>query len=346
LAQPANDTQEENHPTLKAREDLSTTNQPAIAASHLTKSYRPGCTNAVDGISFQVSPGSIFGLLGPNGAGKTTTVKMILGLVLPTSGAARLAGYDVASQRCRALRHAGAVLEGARNVYWRLSARANLEYFGALRGMQGHSRTLRIEQVLALVGLAERADEETRHLSRGMQQKVALAVAVLHDPDVLLLDEPTLGLDVEAARTIERAVRELARERGKAVLLTTHHMALAQRLCDRNFVINAGREVASGPTDEVLARFGQGQQTVKVRLGAAPGAGLLARVREAFPLLTVTTERETTVLAWSDGVSQREMLDLLALLDAEGLPILQVGRRAATLEEVFVRLTSAGEVSL
>ncbi|MBN1810289.1 MAG: ABC transporter ATP-binding protein [Anaerolineae bacterium] len=309
------------------------------------KSYRAGRPNAVDGISFEVRPGSVFGLLGPNGAGKTTTVKTILGLITPTSGSVRLAGYDMASQRHRALRHTGAVLEGARNIYWRLSARANLEYFGALRGLWGKPLALRVAEVLALVGLAERADEEARLLSRGMQQKLALAVAVLHDPDVLLLDEPTLGLDVQAARSIEGAVRRLVDEQGKAVLLTTHQMSLAQKLCDGLFVINRGRKVVEGFTNEVIEKFG-GHQTVEVHLGGIVGEDLLARVQRSFPLLSAVTEGESTVLSWSDAAPQQELLNLLHLLDAEGLPILRVGRRAATLEEAFIRLTSPEEPSV
>ncbi len=165
--------------------------QSAIAVSNLVNSYCAGRPNAVDGISFKVQPGSVFGLLGPNGAGKTTTVKAILGLVLPTSGSVRLAGYDMSRRRHKALLHTGAVLEGARNIYWRLSARASLEYFGALRGLWGKSLASRVADALALVGLSGRADEDARLLSRGMQQRLALAVAVLHNPDVLLLDELT-----------------------------------------------------------------------------------------------------------------------------------------------------------
>ena len=126
-----------------------------------------------------------------------------------------VAGYDMSKGRNKALQYAGAILEGLRNVYWRLSARANLEYFGALRGMKGKARSSRINEVLALVDLADRADEEVRYLSRGMQQKVALATAILHDPDILLLDEPTLGLDVLAARTIEKVIREFVDQQGK-----------------------------------------------------------------------------------------------------------------------------------
>jgi ABC-2 type transport system ATP-binding protein len=313
--------------------------QPAIVVSNLVKSYQANRPNAVDGISFEVSPGEILGLLGPNGAGKTTTVKSILGLVEPTAGSVHLAGYDMARQRHKALLHAGAVLEGARNIYWRLSVRANLKYFGALKGLRGKDLAARVDRVLALVDLADRAEDEARVLSRGMQQKAALAVAVLHDPAVLLLDEPTLGLDVQAARAIESAVRQLASEQKKAILLTTHQMSLAERLCDRVFVISNGKKVVDGPMTDVLESFGE-QQTIEVRVGVAVDDDTIERIRQVFPHLSVVTEEDSTLLSSSNGSTQRDMLDLVRLADEEGLPILHVGRRRATLEEVFVHLTS------
>jgi ABC-2 type transport system ATP-binding protein len=294
----------------------------------------------VDGISFEIEPGTVFGLLGPNGAGKTTTIKMILGLVLPTSGTIQLAGFNVAKERSKALRHAGAILEGSRNVYWRLSARANLEYFGSLRGMRGKPLASRIAEVLELVELSDRANEEVRYLSRGMQQKVALATAILHDPDVLLLDEPTLGLDVQASRTIEQVIREFVERQGKTVVLTTHQMDLAERLSDRIFVIHKGKKVEEGPTGEVIARFGAQRETMEVQLATVAESDTLEQLKNGFPGLSAAIEGDKTVLAWMDTGSQKEFLNLLNQLDAHGLTILQAGRRAATLEEVFLHLTS------
>ncbi len=314
--------------------------QAAIVVSHLVKSYDEKRPKAVDGISFEIPNGTVFGLLGPNGAGKTTTIKMILGLVLPTSGAVHLAGYDVLKELNKALRHAGAILEGSRNVYWRLSARANLEYFGALRGMKGKPLARRIDEVLGLVELADRADEEVRYLSRGMQQKVALATAILHNPDVLLLDEPTLGLDVQASHTIEKVIAQFVKQQGKTVVLTTHQMALAERLSDSIFVINKGKKVAEGSTRDVIASFGGQHETMDIQLDAMIAADLLTRLQAAFQGLSAATAADQTTLSWVDSGSQKDFLHLLSLLDAEGLTILQAGRRAATLEEVFLSLTS------
>lgn len=314
--------------------------QPAIRVSNLVKSYDPGRPRAVDDISFEIKPGTVFGLLGPNGAGKTTTIKMILGLVLPTSGSIYLAGFDVLKQRNKALRHAGAILEGSRNVYWRLSARANLEYFGALHGMRGKPLASRIAEVLDLVQLSDRANEEVRYLSRGMQQKVALATAILHNPDVLLLDEPTLGLDVQASRTIEQVIRQFVEQQGKTVILTTHQMPLAERLSDHIFVIHKGRKVEEGPTREVIARFGGQRETMEIQLNVVVDPLIVERLQVGYPGLSAENEENRTILYWMDSGSQKEFLQLLNQLDSEGLSILKAGRRAATLEEVFVHLTS------
>jgi len=319
---------------------MSNLKQPAICIKNLVKSYSPDRPNAVDCIDFEVSPGTIFGLLGPNGAGKTTTIKIILGLVLPTSGSVKLAGYDMAKDRKKALRHAGAILEGSRNVYWRLSARANLEYFGALRGLKGKSRSRRIEEVLTLVDLADRADEEVRFLSRGMQQKVALATAILHDPEILLLDEPTLGLDVQAARTIEMVIRQFVEQQGKTVVLTTHQMPLAERLSNHIFLINKGGCIAEGLTQEVVARFGGHHEAMEIHLASSIPSNILEMLKAEFPGLTSYAQGEKTIITWMDSGSQKEFLRIQSELDAAGLTILQAGRRAATLEEAFVQLTS------
>lgn len=319
---------------------MSLHNQLAILVSQLVKSYRPDQPNAVDGISFEIEPGTVFGLLGPNGAGKTTTIKMILWLVLPTSGAIQLAGFDVAKERNKALRHAGAILEGSRNVYWRISTRANLEYFVALRGMQGTPLTSRIAEVLEVVQLSDRANEEVRFLSRGMQQKVALATSILHDPEVVLLDEPTLGLDVQASHTIERVIRQFVEKQGKSVLFTTHQMDLAERLSDRILVINKGKKVEEGLTGEVIARFGGQRETMEIQLATVADPDILEQLKNSFPGLSAAIEVDKTILTWMDTGSQKEFLNLLSKLDTNSLTILQAGRRAATLEEVFLHLTS------
>lgn len=180
-----------------------------VDVQNLTKVYPSAASPAVDGVSMTLEPGEIVAFLGPNGAGKTTTVKMIAGLILPTSGQVEVMGHDVARERIAAIRHLGAVLEGARNLYWRLPAWENLLYFGALRALPAQLLKARANMLLHLLDLHERRDQEVRHFSRGMQQKLAITAALLHDPEVLLLDEPTLGLDLQAARKVEETILAL-----------------------------------------------------------------------------------------------------------------------------------------
>ena len=231
---------------------------PAIDIQRLEKVYkrrRGKATVAVNDLSLQVDPGQVFGLLGANGAGKTTTIKMLCGLIQPTKGIIKLNGHDVARERGAAMRQIGAVLEGTRNVYWRLSALENLLYFRRLKGVYGHELKDRANLLLGELELADRRDEKIRTFSRGMQQKVAIACALIADPPIVLLDEPTLGLDVNASVTVKRWINTLAQERNKTIILTTHQLDMAQALCDRVAIINKGQLVANQPTQELLSLF-------------------------------------------------------------------------------------------
>ncbi|MEV6425170.1 ABC transporter ATP-binding protein [Streptomyces sp. NPDC051662] len=228
---------------------------PAIEISGLTKTYGSSDTPSVDNISLSVPAGTVFGFLGPNGAGKTTTIKILSGLLAPTSGKTLLNGFDVTRRRSAAMQQFGAVLEGSRNVYWTLSAWQNLLYFGRLKGMRGADARVRAEELLTGLDLWERRDEKVGGYSRGMQQKVAVAAALIADPPIVLLDEPTIGLDVEATRTVMEWIRTMSRERGKTVLLTTHQMNVVEELCDRVAVIRKGQVVADLPTEQLLSQF-------------------------------------------------------------------------------------------
>lgn len=243
---------------------------PAIEASSLTKRYGRGrdAFRAVDGVSLVVWPGEVIGLLGPNGAGKTTTIKMVAGLIAPSAGSVRVGGYDVVGQRSSAAGQIGAVLEGSRNVYWPLSSWENLLYFGRLKGLRKAEIAPRAERLLTELGLWERRHQPVGGFSRGMQQKVAVAAALISDPPVLLLDEPTLGLDVEAARTFKDWVGRLAAEEHKAIVLTTHQLDVAQELAGRIAVIRSGRVVADLATVELLARYAEDRFG---RVGASAG---------------------------------------------------------------------------
>lgn len=207
----------------------------AIEVHELTRDY--GDVRAVDGISFAVQPGECFGFLGPNGAGKTTTIKMLTGQLRPSGGQARVCGWDVMTQRQQLKPAIGVVFE-QQNLYERMSARENLRFSARLYGVNGR----RVDEVLGQVGLADRAREKTQRFSNGMKQRLMIARALLHRPQVLFLDEPTKGLDPGVARDI-RAIVSRLRDDGVTVFLTTHYMEEADRLCDRVAILHNGRIV-------------------------------------------------------------------------------------------------------
>ncbi len=312
----------------------------SIQVRTVQKTYPGADTPAVDGVTFDLQPGEVLALLGPNGAGKTTTVKMVAGLILPSAGSIQVMGEDVVNHRERAIRYLGAVLEGARNLYWRLSARENLLYFGSLRGVPRRELDHRIDELLALMDLSDHQHKEVRHFSRGMQQKLAIAAALLHDPEVLLLDEPTLGLDVQAARKLEQTIAQLAHEQGKSVLLTTHTMPLAEKLADRIFVIHHGREIAFDRTNELLGKYNGYRDTTEIQVVGQMPEVLLTKTKAMFPDVISASDSGVTVLIWR-GAEQPDVMRLLNYLDNPGVAVQGFGRRQATLEEVFLSLTES-----
>lgn len=227
---------------------------PLIEADHLYKKF--GEKVAVADVSFTVQAGEIFGFLGPNGAGKTTTIKMIVGLLKPTSGTARIAGFDVQTQPLLAKAASGYVPDEP-NLYSKLSARELLRFVGDLYELPREMVERRTDELLRLFDLTEVADDLTDSYSHGMQQKTSLAAALLHDPKVLILDEPTVGLDPKSARMIKDILRQLA-DRGAAIMLSTHILEIAERMCDRIGIINQGKLVAVGTLDDLRAGQGEG----------------------------------------------------------------------------------------
>ncbi len=198
---------------------------------------------AVDGVSLQIHKGEIFGLLGPNGAGKTTTIRMLCTLLEPSSGTARLNGYDIRKESNQVRQSLGAVLAGERSIYWKLTARENLEYFAALYHIPPAIAKKRIDELMTRMELNDRASELVEKYSTGMKQRVAISRSLLAKPPVLLLDEPTLGLDPQAARQVREVVREL-KDEGHTILLTTHYMEEADQLSDRIGIIDQGKIIA------------------------------------------------------------------------------------------------------
>jgi len=230
-----------------------------IAVRNLGKRY--GDRVAVKDVSFDVRGGEVFGFLGPNGAGKTTTLKMIVGLLQPTSGAVRVAGHDLATEPMAAKAASGYVPDTP-NLYAKLSARELLRFVADLYGLDRGPAARRIDELLRMFDLAAAADDTIDSYSHGMQQKTSLAAALMHDPQVLVLDEPTVGLDPKSARLIKDILRQMA-DRGAAVMLSTHILEIAERMCDRVGIIDRGELIAVGTMDELRARDSSGQASLE-----------------------------------------------------------------------------------
>jgi len=318
----------------------------AVQLFGLTKTYVQRNGNpipAVQNIDLSIPAGQIFGFLGPNGAGKTTTIKMMCALVKPSAGRVVIHGYDVWRQRSQSMRQIGAVLEGTRNVHWALSAWDNLIYFGHLKGLQGRRVKERAETLLRDLDLWDRRRDLVRTFSRGMQQKVAIGCALIADPPILLLDEPTLGLDVRAARTVKELVRNLAANHGKTIVLTTHQLDMAQELCERLAIISYGRIIANQRKDELIDLFREEYYQIKIK-GRLP-----AQEHALFSDLNVVEEDENSLL--SGAIQNQETLhEILDHLHAWGLPLISASLVEPDLEDIFVRLldsdVKAGEVEL
>jgi sodium transport system ATP-binding protein len=230
---------------------------PAVSVEGLRKIFRaPDGTEirAVDDVSFHCESGEIVGLLGPNGAGKTTTLRILATILQPTAGRVRVAGHDVATSPDGVRRSLGYV-SASTGVYERLSARETLVYYGRLHGMSEERIAQRVEEVLEFLAMRDFADRLAGRLSSGQRQKVSLARAIVHDPPVLILDEPTANLDVIVARNVVEFV-ERARASGRAILLSTHIFSEAERLCDRVVVVHEGRLLAAGTQEELEAATG------------------------------------------------------------------------------------------
>ena len=229
-----------------------------IEARHLTKTFRDkkrGEIRAVDDVSFRVEPGQIYGLLGANGAGKTTTLRLLATLLQPTAGGAMIAGFDIARDAQEVRRRVG-FLATSTALYGRLTARETLQYFGRLNGLADAEIAARTQRLADELDLHEFLDRRCDKFSTGMKQKTSIARTLIHDPAVMIFDEPTLGLDIMAARTIVRFVRE-CRDRGKTVIYSTHIMSEVEKLCDRVGIIHGGRLLAEGTLAELRTRYGQ-----------------------------------------------------------------------------------------
>lgn len=312
----------------------------SVAVENLSKIYKPSFlsrrppVHAVRDVSFKIKAGEIYALLGPNGAGKSTIIKMLAGLIIPTGGRIFLNGEPATGMRPAVYKDLSAVLEGTRNVYWRMTPLENLHYFANLRGLRSGQVSERIDKLLQEMEIDGKKRNQSQHLSRGMLQKLALAAALVTDPKVILLDEPTLGLDVASSRRIKEMVRKLAREEGRTILLTTHQMDLVEDLADRVGIIRQGTLAVEGRLSELQTIFKSHIYRLRVRGKFKPPT-----VWKKYNAKILPTPPEYTELEL-DCISERGVYDMLGYLKTKKIEIASLVRNVEDLEEIFLRVLS------
>lgn len=304
-----------------------------------------GITVALDNVSLGIRSGELFGLLGPNGAGKTTLIRCLSTLLIPDEGTATVNGFDIQKQTSLVRASIGLVVGGERTLYWKLTARDNLLYFASLYKMPRRQALERTDELLEAMSLSDRADERLEDYSTGMRQKVAIARALLHDPPILLLDEPTLGLDPTFSRQIRNQIKELCKREGKTILLATHYMEEADELCDRIAIMNDGKIVAVDASDRLkslvketelveVACFNPPQDVENHLRSMAPAV-------ESIILVRAEEEGKPSRIKLIGGKAEEHVGTVIDALRRKDISIVSVNINVPTLEDVFIKLTGA-----
>ncbi|RLI40644.1 ATP-binding protein [Candidatus Bathyarchaeota archaeon] len=310
----------------------------AINVHNLTKCY--GNLLAVDHISFAVRQGEFFGLLGPNGAGKTTTIRMLTGLLKPTSGTAHIMGINVVKNPVDVKKQIGVISETA-NPYLEMSAWDNLMFAGSIHGMPKGRRKEQAENLLKLLGIYDRRDEKVEKFSKGLRKRVTIAIALVHDPPLLFLDEPTVGLDVQSARMIRELLREL-NEQGTTIFLTTHYIEEADILCDRVGIIENGKLVALD-SPENLKAAGREEKIVEVSFDSY--VRKIENELAQLPAVNMTKKRGDKFQLYT-GDPSRVIQELSKIAEEKNLKIVSLNVLTPTLEDAFVELTGFSSLDM
>jgi ABC-2 type transport system ATP-binding protein len=301
----------------------------AIQTHALTRVFDQ--VRALDNLTLEVPAGSVFGFLGPNGAGKTTTIRLLLGLIEPTSGSATVLGFDTRMQGAEIRARSGALLEHS-GLYERMSAEDNLRFFGRIAQMPKQRVEERIRELLAHLGLWDRRKEAVVKWSRGMKQKLAIARPLLHSPALVFLDEPTAGLDPVAAASLREDLAALASRQGSTIFLTTHNMAEAEKLCHRVGVVREGKLLAVGSPSELRSRGGARRAEIQ---GRGFSESMLAMLKHQASVSEASLENGRLMLTLKDG---GDVAPLVSLIVREGGEVQQVRSGEGSLEDVFLKL--------
>jgi ABC-2 type transport system ATP-binding protein len=328
---------------------------PIVEVDHLSKKY--GDLEAVKGISFAVQEGEVFGLLGPNGAGKTTAISMLTGVLEPTSGTARIGGHDIKRELKQVKKLNGLVPQDLA-LYPMLSIRANLNFYGRIYGLRGKELRQRVDDVLRIVALTERADDAVEKLSGGMKRRVNIAAGLLHQPRLLFLDEPTVGVDPQSRNHIFESVMRLNRERGMSIIYTSHYMEEVELLCSRAAIIDQGEIIALDTIKNLIAILGGGVLHVGLRqvdeallddLRALPVVREVGIVPPAAPPLPdegeeaiaseVMPEAAPTIVKIEAELGERALIPVIQYFNERDIPIISLETLEPNLESVFLHLT-------
>ncbi|MCU9615092.1 ABC transporter ATP-binding protein [Caldibacillus lycopersici] len=314
-----------------------------IEIQNVKKSYRKKGAKekveAVKGVSLTVKKGEIVGLLGPNGAGKTTLIKMMCGLLIPNEGTILINGINIRQKRLQAMEHISVVLEGNRNLYWRLTVKENLEYFAGNRGHSKKQIQEKMEHLIDRFNLREKENEMVNALSRGMQQKVAVAVALIANTDVIFLDEPTLGLDLETSYEIRTLLKEIVEEEQKTIIISTHDMPVVQEVCERVVIVNHGNIVADDRVENLLQLFES--KAYLFTLNATLTKQQISFLETHF--VTSISQNDVGQTLLEVNIQQSEdFYRIIDLLAKEQIPIEKIDRTTVDFEEVFMKIVKGG----
>jgi ABC-2 type transport system ATP-binding protein len=305
----------------------------ALEVKELTKSF--GALLAVDHVNFAVERNEIFGLLGPNGAGKTTTIRMICGMLRPTSGTAVIAGFDVSRKPEEVKRRIGLVPDIS-NLFGELSARVNLEFMGKLYGLDKKTRRERIDRVLDLFHLKDREHDLVKYYSKGMHRRLTIAAALIHEPEILIMDEPTSGLDAQTARLVREIIVDI-NSQGRTVLLTTHQIDEADKLSHRVGIIDHGRLIALD-TPEKIKKSTEGTHALEIEISGDPNLQNLTPALSRVDGVEKVFPTEDKIRILSKDVSQI-IPTVVSLVDKHGGKIENISVAQPTLEDAFINLT-------